>query len=97
MVKSELLQRMCNLYPNILRRDIEKILEIIFHEFTEALCRGENIEIRGFGIFKTTLRKTRIGRNPKTKEKKIISNRNVVLFKPSNELKNYINNINEKI
>ena len=52
MVKSELLQRMCNLYPNILRRDIEKILEIIFHEFTEALYRGENIEIRGFGIFK---------------------------------------------
>ena len=65
MVKSELLQRMCNLYPNILRRDIEKILEIIFREFTEALCRGENIEIRGFGIFKTTVRKARIGRNPK--------------------------------
>ena len=65
MVKSELLQKMCNLYPNILRKDIDKILETIFFEFSEALCRGENIEIRGFGIFKTTLRKARTGRNPK--------------------------------
>ena len=51
MVRSELLQKLCNLYPNILRKDIKKILEIIFHELTEALCRGDNIEIRGFGIF----------------------------------------------
>mgnify|MGYP001158461348 FL=1 len=65
MVRSELLQKLCNLHPNILRKDIEKILETIFHEFTEALCRGENIEIRGFGIFKTTVRKARTGRNPK--------------------------------
>ena len=65
MVRSELLQKMCNLHPNILRKDIKKILEIIFHEFTEALYRGENIEIRGFGIFKTAVRKARIGRNPK--------------------------------
>ena len=65
MVRSELLQKMCNLHPNILRGDIEKILEIIFHEFVEALCRGENVEIRGFGIFKITVRKARTGRNPK--------------------------------
>ena len=65
MVRSELLQKMCNLHPNILRRDIEKILEIIFHEFVEALCRGENVEIRGFGIFKITVRKARTGRNPR--------------------------------
>ena len=49
MVRSELLQKMCNLHSNLLRRDLEKILEIIFHEITEALCRGEGIEIRGFG------------------------------------------------
>ena len=65
MVRSELLQKLCNHFPNLLRRDIEKILEIIFLEIFEALYRGENIEIRGFGIFKTTLRKARTGRNPK--------------------------------
>ena len=65
MVRSELLQKMCNLHPNVLRKDIEKILEIIFHELVEALCRGENIEIRGFGILKITVRKARTGRNPR--------------------------------
>ena len=65
MVRSELLQRLCNLHPNLLRKDIKKILQIIFLEITEALCRGESVEIRGFGIFKTTVRKARIGRNPK--------------------------------
>ena len=83
MVKSELLQRMCNLYPNILRRDIEKILEIIFHEFIEALRRGENIEIRGFGIFKTTIRKARIGRNPKNSELVQIPEKRAIKWKMS--------------
>jgi len=68
MVRSELLQKLCDLHPNLLRKDIEKILKTIFLEFSEALCRGENIEIRGFGIFKTALRKARIGRNPKNSE-----------------------------
>ena len=52
MVRSELLQKMCNLHPNIIRRDMEKILEIIFFEIMGALCEGKNIEIRGFGTYK---------------------------------------------
>jgi len=91
MVKSELLQRMCNLYPNILRRDIEKILEIIFHEFTEALRRGENIEIRGFGIFKTTIRKARIGRNPKNSELVQIHEKKAIKWKMSKIFFNRLN------
>ena len=91
MVRSELLQDMCNQHPAVLRKDMEKILEIFFDEIAEALCRGENIEIRGFGTYKVVKRKARIGRNPKTKEKKIISERNVILFKPSKNLKLYIN------
>ena len=91
MIKSELVQKFCNMYPNLLRKDVEKILEIVFSEITKALCRGENIEIRGFGTYKITMRKARIGRNPKTKEKKIITERKVILFKPSKELKKKIN------
>ena len=83
MVRSELLQKMCNLYPNILRRDIEKILEIIFSEISEALCRGENIEIRGFGIFKTTVKKARIGRNPKNSESVQIPEKRAIKWKMS--------------
>tara|TARA_B100001123_G_C14935393_1_gene877435 strand:+ start:49 stop:360 length:312 start_codon:yes stop_codon:yes gene_type:complete len=68
MVRSELLQKICNLHPNILRKDAEKILEIIFSEISEALCRGENIEIRGFGTYKIIERKARTGRNPKNSQ-----------------------------
>ena len=65
MVKSELVQRLCKMHPNILRKDIEKILDIIIFEIIEALYRNEAVEIRGFGRFKTVIRKARIGRNPK--------------------------------
>ena len=57
MVRSELLQKMRNLHPNILSKDMEKIFEIIFLEFTKAFKRDENIEIRGFGTYKVTKRK----------------------------------------
>ena len=91
MVRSELLQKLCNLYPNILRKDIKKILEIIFHELTEALCRGENIEIRGFGIFKTTVKKARIGRNPKNSESVQIPEKRAIKWKMSKTLFNRLN------
>ena len=91
MVRSELLQKLCNLYPNILRKDIKKILEIIFHELTEALCRGENIEIRGFGIFKTTVKKARIGRNPKNSESVQIPEKRAIIWKMSKIFFNRLN------
>ena len=83
MVKSELVQKLCNMHPNILRRDIEKILNIIFFEISEALCRGENIEIRGFGSYKITKRKARMGRNPKNSEKIQIPEKKAIRWKMS--------------
>ena len=68
MVKSKLVQKLCNIHPNILRKDMEKIVEIIFTEITNALCRNESVEIRGFGRFKTITRKSRTGRNPKNSQ-----------------------------
>ena len=91
MVRSELLQKLCNLYPNLLRKDIKKILEIIFYELTQALCRGENIEIRGFGIFKTAVKKARIGRNPKNSESVQIPEKNVIKWKMSKTFFNKLN------
>ena len=83
MVKSELLQRLCNYHPNLLRKDVEKILEIIFLEIIEALCRGENVEIRGFGTYKIIKRKARIGRNPKNSESVQIPEKNAIKWKMS--------------
>ena len=74
----------------------EILLEDILSNITTNLIKYKKIKIGNFGTFSVRLKKSRIGRNPKTKEKKLISERNVILFKPSNNFKNYINK-NEKI
>ena len=96
MVRSELLQKMRNLHPNILSRDMEKIFEIIFLEFTKAFCRDENIEIRGFGTYKIGKRKARIGRNPKNSQLVQIPEKKMIKWKMSKTFFNRLNkNFNE--
>ena len=97
MVRSELLQKICNLHPNVLREDVEKIFKIIFFEFTEALSRGENIEIRGFGRYKIVKRKARIGRNPKNAEPVQIPEKKTIKWKMSKTFFKQLNkNFTEK-
>ena len=91
MVRSELLQKMCNLHPNIFSRDMEKIFEIIFLEFTKAFCRDENIEIRGFGTYKIAKRKARIGRNPKNSQLVQIPEKKAIRWKMSKTFFNRLN------
>ena len=69
----------------------EELLEGILSIIIENLKKNKKIKISNFGTFLLRSKKSRVGRNPKTKEKKIISERNVVLFKPSKDFKNYIN------
>ena len=74
----------------------ENLLEDTLNLITSNIINSKKLKLSNFGTFTFRVKKSRVGRNPKTKEKKLISNRNVVLFKPSNELKNYINKVNEK-
>tara|TARA_Y100000590_G_scaffold204352_1_gene231775 strand:- start:874 stop:1173 length:300 start_codon:yes stop_codon:yes gene_type:complete len=74
----------------------EELLDDILEIILTNLKKYKKIKISNFGTFSLRTKNSRLGRNPKTKEKKIISKRNVVLFKPSNDLKNYING-HEKI
>ena len=73
----------------------ETLLDDFFQIIFENLKKYKKVKIAKFGTFELRHKKSRLGRNPKTKEKKIISKRNVVLFKPSKELKNKINQVNE--
>ena len=73
----------------------ESLIEEIFSLITESLIKEKKIKLSKFGTFSLRLKKSRIGRNPKTKEKKLISERKVVLFKPSNEFKNFLNRSND--
>ena len=91
MVRSKLLQKLCNLHPNILRKDIEKIIEIIFLEVVGALRGGKNIEIRGFGTYKIVKRKARIGRNPKNSELVQIPEKKAIKWKMSKTFFNRLN------
>ena len=74
----------------------ENLLEDMFSIIVQNLKKYKKLKISNFGTFSIRSKKSRLGRNPKTKEKKLISERNVVLFKPSKDFKNYINN-NEEI
>ena len=74
----------------------EDLLEDILDIIVGNLKKYKKIKISNFGTFSLRSKKSRLGRNPKTKEKKVISERNVVLFKPSKDFKNYINT-HEKI
>ena len=69
----------------------EHLIEEFFSLITYNLKKEKKIKLSKFGTFVVKMKKSRIGRNPKTKEKKIISERNVVLFKPSKEFKELIN------
>ena len=72
---------------NIAENLLEDLLSIILNE----LIINKKVKIPKFGTFILRYKKSRIGRNPKTLEKKLISERNVVLFKPSKDLKKFIN------
>ena len=71
----------------------ENLIEEFFNLIISSLKKEKKIKISKFGTFSVRQKKSRIGRNPKTKEEKKISERNVVLFKPSKEFKELINNI----
>ena len=69
----------------------ENLINEFFSLIISNLVKEKKLKISNFGTFSIRKKKSRIGRNPKTKERKIISDRNVVLFKPSKEFKIFIN------
>ena len=75
------------------------ISENLINDFLSTIILNikneKKLKISKFGTFTLRKKKSRIGRNPKTKEKKIISSREVVLFKPSKEFKEFINDKND--
>ena len=69
----------------------ENLLEDFLSTIIYNIKKEKKLKLSKFGTFTIRKKKSRIGRNPKTKESKIISSRNVVLFKPSKEFKDFVN------
>ena len=92
IVKSKLLRQLSKNYPNFLKKDLEKFIDIILKEIRLSLKRGERVELRGFGIFSTKIQKARISRNPRTGEKVNTTQKKIIHFKMAKDLFKKINN-----
>ena len=91
-VKSKLLKQLSNSYPNFLKKDLEKFINIILTEIKQTLARNERVEFRGFGVFSTNTQKARISRNPKTGQKVNTPEKKTIHFKMSKDLFKKLNN-----
>ena len=92
IVRSELIKKISDSYPNFLKKDLNLLVSIILSEIKQALKRGDRVELRGFGIFSTNIQKERISRNPKTGEKVNTPERKTIHFKVAKEMFKKLNN-----
>ena len=92
IVKSNLIKQLSDSYPNFLKKDLEKFLNIILSEIKQALYKGERVELRGFGVWSIHIQKARISRNPKTGEKIETPQKKTIHFKMGKELFKKLNN-----
>ena len=95
IVKSQIIDQLADNYPNFLRKDLKKTLNLILDEIISGLIKNNNVEIRGFGTFKIKKQKARVGRNPKNGSKVEIPEKKTIQWKMSKELFNKLNKKNE--
>ena len=91
MTKSELIAALAVSNPHLTGRDVELIVATIFDQISQALARGERVELRGFGAFTVKQRVARTGRNPRTGESVPVDEKVVPFFKAGKELRGRVN------
>ena len=87
MTKSELIAQLAERFPQLVAKDADYAVKMILDAMTDALARGDRIEIRGFGSFALNYRPPRTGRNPKSGEKVLVPEKYVPHFKAGKELR----------
>lgn len=87
MTKSELIARLAARFPQLVAKDADYAVKMVLDAMTDALSRGDRIEIRGFGSFALNYRPPRIGRNPKSGERVHVPEKYVPHFKAGKELR----------
>src|SRR5262247_3988216 len=92
MTKADIIEAVYEKVGGFSKKEAAEIVENVFNTIKDTLERGEKIKISGFGNFVVRDKKARIGRNPQTGEEIEISARRVLTFKPSQVLKNVLNN-----
>ena len=90
--KSDLINKLSSNFPNIYKKDINKLFDIFIDEMVKALSNNERVELRDVMMFETRIQKERISINPKTMEKINVPEKKSILFKCSKEWKKKLNN-----
>ena len=91
MIRSELIQKIADENPHLFQRDVERIVNTIFEEITDALSNGDRVELRGFGAFSVKTRDARVGRNPRTGEAVSVDQKKVPFFKTGKLVRERLN------
>ena len=91
MTKSELIAKLADAHPHLSPLDVERTISVVFDEISNALTRGDRVELRDFGAFTVKPRSARIGRNPKTGEAVSVDERLFPRFKTGKGLRLRIN------
>ncbi|NMM44764.1 integration host factor subunit beta [Rhodospirillaceae bacterium KN72] len=90
MTRSDLIARIAQ-RRGLYQRDVERVVSAVFEEVTEALARGDRVELRGFGAFSVKQRDSRTGRNPRTGEAVAVDAKVVPFFKTGKQLRERLN------
>ena len=90
MTKSDLIARLAERFPQLVAKDADFAVKMILDAMSEALAKGDRIEIRGFGSFALNYRPPRVGRNPKSGDKVSVPEKWVPHFKPGKEMRDRI-------
>lgn len=91
MIRSELIQKIADENPHLYQRDVERIVNTVFNEITDAMAGGNRVELRGFGAFSVKKRDARTGRNPRTGETVMVEEKHVPFFKTGKLLRDRLN------
>ena len=91
MIRSELVQKLCEDHPDLTVKEIERVVGAFFDSIIAQLQNGGRVELRGFGAFSTRERDARKGRNPRTGDAVDVAAKRVPYFKPGKEMRERLN------
>ena len=94
MNKSDLILKILESEPTLFKKDASKIVNVFFDTISEAISKGERVELRGFGVFDVKEREARIARNPKNGEAVAVPQKKVPFFRMGKDMKERINKNN---
>jgi integration host factor subunit beta len=91
VIRSELVQKLCDDHPDLTVKEIERVVSAFFDSIIAQLQSGGRVELRGFGAFSTRDRDARKGRNPRTGDSVDVAAKRVPYFKPGKEMRERLN------